>query len=156
MGLLGAIGLQGGYVLAAITLFVLPIVAAERFHSGPAWRGPGKGRLAFEHRVPPPRLAPLRPPVDEAVQATEIRQMLEAKADRRRRRGGPPLDVDAEMTRLLSAQEAASPDLDGQLRAEVRSLVLARNERRMRSGEAPLDVAAETERQMSDLIGLGR
>lgn len=152
--LLGAIGIQSGYVLAAITLVALPIAAGAFARSGPAWRGIGKGRFSIEQRLPPPRLAQPAPPVDPALQAAEARQMLEAKSYRRQRRGEPALDVDAEMARLLEAH-GSEPDLDEKLRAEVRELVLARNERRMRSGKEPLDVEAETERQLRDLIRLG-
>jgi hypothetical protein len=93
------------------------------------------------------------PAVDPAIQAAEVRQMLEAKAARLRQRGEVPLDVDAEAARLLAPPSAGS-DLDSKLREEVRSLVLARNERLMRNGQAPLDVEAETERQLADFIGL--
>jgi hypothetical protein len=151
----GAIGIQNGYVLIAITLFVLPIAAAAFARAGPAWQSIGKGDFAMEHMLPPPRLTQLEPPVDRAVQAAEARQMLEAKAYRRRRRGEPPIDVEAELRRMLDSPGASNPGLDQKLRAEVRELVVARNERRMRSGKAPLEVDAEIERQLSDSIGLG-
>jgi hypothetical protein len=153
--LLSAIGIQSGYVLAAITLFALPIAAVAFARSGPAWRGVGKGRFSIEQALPPPRLGRQAPPVDPALQAAEARQMLEAKSYRRQRRGEPALDVDAEVSRLLGSQ-TASPDLDENLRAEVRELVIAHNERRMRAGEKPLDVDSETERQLSDFVGLGK
>src|ERR1700761_1476903 len=41
--------------------------------------------------------------VDPAIQAAEVRQMLEAKAARERERGGPEIDVEAESERLLAA-----------------------------------------------------
>ena len=75
----------------------------------------------------------------------EIRQMLEARNERRARRGEPPLDIDAEVRRLTA------PVADPALEAEVRSLVIARNERRARRGQPPLDVEAEVERQLRDL-----
>jgi hypothetical protein len=153
--LLSAIGIQSGYVLAAITLFALPIAAVAFARSGPAWRGIGKGRFGLEHRLPPPRIGGGAPPVDPAIQAAEARQMLEAKSYRRKRRGEAPLDVEAEMTRLLDSPRVAAPDIDERLRDEVRQLVVVRNERRMRSGREPLDVEAETKRQLADLIGLG-
>jgi hypothetical protein len=156
MGLLpSAIQIQSGYVLAAITLVVLPIAAVAFARSGAAWQGIGKGRFSIEQRLPPPRLGQAPPPVDPALQAAEARQMLEAKSFRRQRRGEQPLDVDAEVSRLLELPRNAQPELEQQLRAEVRELVIARNERRMRSGKEPLDVDAETERQLGDLIGLG-
>jgi hypothetical protein len=153
--LLSVIDIKSGYVLAAITLFTLPIAATAFARSGPLWEGVGKGRFGMEHRLPPPRVGGGAPPVDPAIQAAEARQMLEAKSYRRQRRGEPALDVDAEASRLLESQ-AANANLDENLRAEVRELVLARNERRMRAGEEPLDVEAEIERQLGDFIGLGK
>ncbi len=149
---LGAIAIQSGYVLAAITLLALPIAAVAFARSGPAWRSIGKGPLSIEQELPPPRVGGGEPPVDSAVQAAEARQMLEAKSFRRQRRGEAALDVEAEVARLLD-QPAARPGVDEALRAEVRELVIARNERRMRAGEEPLDVEAEVERQLGDLIG---
>jgi hypothetical protein len=148
---LAGIGIQSGYVLAAITLFALPIAAAAFASSGPAWRGIGKGRFAIEQELPPSRLGQPEPPVDRAVQEAEARQMLEAKSHRRQLRGEAPLDVEAELTRLLDAPGAAGPGVDERLREEIRQLVVARNERRMRRGEQPLDVERETERQLADL-----
>ena len=145
------IDIQAGYVLAAITLFTLPIAAVAFARSGPAWRGIGKGPFAIEQELPPSRLSPPAPPVDRALLAAEARQMLEAKSYRRRARGEAAIDVEAEVRRLLDSSEARTPAIDAKLRAEVRQLVVARNERRMRGGEAPLDVEAETDRQLGDL-----
>ncbi|HEY0392613.1 MAG TPA: hypothetical protein VGC63_12980 [Solirubrobacterales bacterium] len=150
--------LQSGYVLAAIALLVLPIAAFSFIRSGPAWEEIGKGRFGVMHSMPAPRLSQPAQPLDEAAQAAEARQMLEAKSYRRLQRGEPPLDVEAELALLLSNGASARPgkaDLDEKLRAEVRELVIARNERRMRGGKEPLDVDAEVERQVADFIGLG-
>jgi hypothetical protein len=147
--------LQSGYVLAAITLFILPIAAITFARSGAAWDEIGKGRFGVMHSMPPPRIAQPDQRVDKATQAAEARQMLEAKSYRRLQRGEEPLDVEAEMARLLEAAAAAKPDLDEKLRAEVRELVIARNERRMRRGQEPLEVEVEVERQVADFIGLG-
>jgi hypothetical protein len=154
--LLAMIDVKSGYVLAAITLFTLPIAATAFARSGPAWQGIGGGRFSIEQKLPPPRLDQPLPPVDPALQAAEARQMLEAKSYRRQQRGERPLDVEAEMARLLDSPLADSPGLDEQLRAEVRELVLARNERRMRNGQEPLEVEAEVERQLGDFVGLGK
>jgi hypothetical protein len=78
----------------------------------------------------------------------EIRQLVEAKSNRRVARGEAPLDVDAEVAKLT--QSAPAPADEG-LRDEVRQLVIARNERRVRQGKEPLDVEAEVERQLRDL-----
>ncbi|HEU4905385.1 MAG TPA: hypothetical protein VFT19_04630 [Solirubrobacterales bacterium] len=146
------IDIQAGFVLTLITLIALPIALIAFARSGPLWEGVGKGPFAIEQELPPPsRLAQPQPPVDRRLQETEARQMLEAKSYRRRQRGEAPLDVEAELARLLDAPGAGGPAIDEKLRAEVRQLVVARNERRMRRGEDPLDVEAELERQLADL-----
>jgi hypothetical protein len=150
--------LQSGYVLAAITLFVLPLAAFWFIRSGAAWDSIGKGRFGVMHSMPPPRMAQPSPEIDLAIQAAEARQMLEAKSYRRLQRGEEPLDVEAEVAALLDtelSETGKKRGLDEKLRAEVRELVIARNERRMRRGEEPLDVDAEVERQVADFIGLG-
>jgi hypothetical protein len=78
----------------------------------------------------------------------EIRQMLEARNARRRRRGEPELDVEAEVSRLTA------PAVDDELRAEIRDLVMARNHRRARQGKPALDVEAEIQRQIAALSDL--
>ena len=121
------------------------------------WDSVGKGPFAIEQQLPLPQYVN-RPaaPVDPAIQAAEVRQMLAAKSERRQRRGEAPLDVEAETTRLLApAAETPTPSARQrtELRAEVRQLVVSRNERLMRQGREPLDVEAETERQLADFIG---
>jgi hypothetical protein len=78
----------------------------------------------------------------------EIRQMLEARNARRRRRGEPELDVDQELGRLIA------PLVDDELRAEIRDLVIARNHRRTRHGKPALDVETEIEREIAELSQL--
>jgi hypothetical protein len=75
----------------------------------------------------------------------EIRQLLEARNERRARRGEDPVDVDAELARLTA------PAVDPELREEIRQLVVARNHRRMRAGQPPLDVESEIEREIAAL-----
>ncbi len=62
----------------------------------------------------------------------------------------PPLDIDAEVARLLDAGAAGSGHDPGSP-AEVRQLVVARNERRARQGLEPLDVEAEVKRTLDEL-----
>jgi hypothetical protein len=143
------VGVDKGTVLVLITLVVLPIAAVAFARSGAAWQRVGKGEFAIEQEPPPRPSEPVR--VDRAVQAAEARQMLEAKAYRRSRSGGEPIDVEAEVSRLLEAPAAPAAEVDEELREEVRRLVVARNERRMRRGEAPLDVEAETARQLDEI-----
>ena len=83
--------------------------------------------------------------VSSLVRDDEIRQMLEARNDRRVRRGQEPLDIEAELAALMR------PVADPALAAEVRDLVIARNERRVRMGREPLDVDAEVARQLREL-----
>ena len=80
----------------------------------------------------------------------EIRQLLEARNERRARRGEPPVDVEQELSRLT----ATAPAIDPALREEIRQLVVARNHRRVRAGKPPLDVEAEIQREISELSGL--
>jgi hypothetical protein len=123
----------------------------RRVSSG--WDTVGKGAFAIEQQLPLPRYLN-RPAaaVDPAIQAAEVRQMLEAKSERRTRRGEAPIDVDVEAARLL-AKAPAPRGQEAELRAEVRQLVVTRNERRMRKGLEPLDVEAETDRQLADFVG---
>jgi hypothetical protein len=146
------IDIQAGYVLTLITLITLPIALTAFARSGPLWQGLGKGPFAIEQEIPPPScLSRPDPPVDRKLQEAEARQMLEAKSYRRQQRGEAPLDVEAEVARLLESPGAGGPAIDEKLRAEVRQLVVARNERRMRRGEEPLEVETEVERQLADL-----
>lgn len=147
---------QKGAVLLAISGIAAP-VAGYLFHrSAAAWRSFGQGPFAIDSEVlPSPRGAPA--PIDPAMQAAEVRQMLAAKAERQRQRGEQPLDVEAETERLLASAERphGQDAIDAELRAEVRQLVVARNERLMREGRQPLDVEVETEKQLADFIGSG-
>jgi hypothetical protein len=79
----------------------------------------------------------------------EIRQMLEARNARRRRRGEPEIDIETELGRLTA------PTVDAELREEIRDLVIARNHRRARRGQPPLDVEAEIAREIAGLAAVG-
>ncbi|HEY0277887.1 MAG TPA: hypothetical protein VGC32_06430 [Solirubrobacterales bacterium] len=145
-----------GAKAAALLVFAFVVAPAigfglKRLTGG--WSSYGDGAFAILKEEPARgRAAPPAP--DPAIQAAEVRQMLEAKAARRRERGGPELDVEAESARLLAAAVEAPPAArDEALRAEVRQLVVARNERRRRQGLEPLDVEAETDRQLAELAG---
>jgi hypothetical protein len=134
-------------VIVVVTLLVAGVAFAR---SGSAWRSIGRGPLAIDDQAPPPAPAGSPAELDRAAQAAEVRQMLEARAERARLRGERPVDVETEAARLLAAPTAPAGD-DEELRTEVRQLVVARNERRARQGLQPLDVAAETERQLAEL-----
>jgi hypothetical protein len=109
------------------------------------WEDYGRNHLLMERGAPAP---PAGSAQGLAERDEEIRQMLEARNARRRRRGEPELDVEAELRRLTA------PTIDDELRAEIRDLVLARNHRRARQGKPPLDVEAEIERQIAALSEL--
>jgi hypothetical protein len=154
---LGSVAIDSGTVLVLIALVAIPFAAFSFSRAEEAYRSIGKGALAIDDDLPVPRyMQKPDQPLDPAMQAAEIRQMLEAKRQRQRRRGELPIDVDAETTRLLAPPDqapSAGARQDAELRAEVRQLVATRNERRMRKGLKPLDVEAETERQLEDFIG---
>ncbi len=143
---------------AAVLLFTgvaAPIAGLLFRRVGGSWDTIGKGPFAIEQELPqvPRHLNRPTQSVDPAIRAAEVRQMLEAKAHRLRRRGEEPLDVEAEAGRLLAPADGTPTTAghEAELRAEVRQLVVARNERRMRSGLSPLDVETETERQLGAL-----
>jgi len=143
-------------VVLLFTGIAAPLAGFVFWRVAGGWDSLGQGPLAIDQDLPVPHY--LRSPeaaVDPAIQAAEVRQMLEAKAHRLERRGEAPIDVEAETTRLLQPAEepGAAARQDAELRAEVRQLVVSRNERRMHKGLEPLDVEAETERQLADFIG---
>jgi hypothetical protein len=148
--------LQKGGAVLIFTGVAAPLIGLLLKRVGGGWETMGGGPFAILNepasRSPSTRGAEK---LDPAIQAAEVRQMLEAKSERRRQRGEAPLDVEAEAERLLAAAEAprGADTIDAELRAEVRRLVIARNERRLRQGLEPLDVEAETEKQLADLVG---
>jgi hypothetical protein len=150
------LALSNGEVIVVIVLVAIPVAALSFIGAGTAFRQIGKGPLSIDQDLP--QKGPEGPaPATAAQREAEIRQLLEAKAYRQGQRGEAPLDVDAELERLL-ASESARPGLraDAQLVAEVRELVEASNARRVRMGREPLDVDAEVERQLDELESLGQ
>jgi hypothetical protein len=150
--------LTTGMILIVITIAVVPIGLIAFARSGTALKTLGKGQWSIERELPPSRgLTDSGSAAPRAVREAEVRQMVEAKSYRRQARGDEPLDIDAEVERLMSDPDLSpASGIDRELREEIRQLVLARNERRMRRGEKPLDVEAEIERQVRDLEGLGQ
>ena len=111
------------------------------------WDEYGKSRLLMDSDV---GKAPIAGSAAALVERdSEIRELLEARNQRRQRRGEQPLDIEQELSRLTSLEH------DGQLRAEIRELVIARNHRRARAGKPPLDVEAEVAREIGQLATLG-
>jgi hypothetical protein len=149
------VALDYGTVIILIVVLAIPVAAIAFASSGTALKSLGKGPFAIERELPTHGMAP-PPPISPKMREAEVRQMLEAKSYRREARGESPLDVDAELAKLMEAPAGGGGGVDAELRAEVRALVMARNERRMRRGQPPLDVEEEIERQLRDLEGLGQ
>ncbi|HEV3318705.1 MAG TPA: hypothetical protein VG053_03090 [Solirubrobacteraceae bacterium] len=92
----------------------------------------------------------MNPALQQAEREQEIRQLLQARSDRRVRRGETALDIDAEVAKLLAAAPASTGHDPG-IAEEVLQLVVARNERRERQGLEPLDIEAEVARTLAEL-----
>jgi hypothetical protein len=107
------------------------------------WEEYGSNHLLLDSEGPRERRSAAV--VADAERDEEVRQMLEARNARRRRRGEPEIDVEAELARLTA------PAIDDELRQEIRDLVIARNHRRARRGQPALDVDAEVEREIAQL-----
>ena len=131
-----------GTILIAVSLLAVVIAAVSYWGSGGIYSGLGRGDLDMERERPVAAAS-------AAEAQEEIRQMLQAKSDRRQARGEAPIDIDAEAASLTRGPSLGDPGL----RDEVRQLVIARNERRLRQGKDPLDVEAEVNRQLRDLGG---
>jgi hypothetical protein len=108
----------------------------------------GRGGLSLDTPDRPRTAAPPSSPAAQREREDEIRQMLQARNERRVRRGEAPLDIDVEVEKLTAP---TPPSADPELLEEARALVMARNERRARAGQPPLDVDAEVERQLREL-----
>ena len=135
-----------GYVIFGVVIVGALVAVVTFLGTGRLYDQIGRGLMSInEDGDARPRGAGPVAPVNAAEQEAEIRQMLQARNERRARRGEAPLDVEAELQALLH------PAVDPALRAEIRQLVVARNERRARAGQAPLDVEAEVERQVREL-----
>jgi hypothetical protein len=153
------LALSNGEVIVVIVLAAIPIgLVAFVVGARKAYDEIGKGAFGLDREAPPSGITGGgSPPASREAQEAEVRQLLEAKAYRQSARGEAPLDVDAELDRLLS-EPAPTGRLahDRQLVEEVRQLVEARNQRRIRQGKEPLEVEAEVQRQLRDLENLGQ
>ncbi len=153
-----ALSLSTGEVILIVVFAAIPVALVTFVvGAGKALDEVGKGQFAVEFESDLPQQI-----TDDDASASpdqrdaEVRQLLEAKAYRQRERGGPPLDVEAELAKLNAEGPAAPSGVDPQLAQEVRQLVVARNERRARQGKEPLDVEREVERQLRELESLGQ
>lgn len=149
-----------GTVLILVVLVALPVGAVVfAIGAGNALKQIGKGDLAIGEDMPQGGSGSggFIAPVSSEVREEEIRQMVQARSDRGIDRGQKPIDVDAEVEKLLAPErESLSLGADRGLREEVRTLVVARNERLVRQGKKPLDVDVEVDRQLRELENLGQ
>ena len=153
-----AISLSTGDVILIVVLVAIPIsLITFILGAGNALRQIGKGQFAVEFESDlPHKITDDAATASPQVREAEIRQLLEAKAYRQRIRGETPLEVEAELSKLLAQRPVADLGADAQLVEEVRQLVVSRNERRIRQGKEPLDVDREVERQLRELESLGQ
>ncbi len=148
------LALSNGEVILVVVFAAIPLAAIAFIGAGGLYRQIGRGMFVSEDDLPG---GPLRDSMAEGSprgREDEIRQMLEAKAYRQRSRGEQPLEVEAELRRLMNPSPI--PGVDPGLEQEVRQLVIASNERRARRGEEPLEVEAELERRLRELENLGQ
>jgi hypothetical protein len=153
-----ALSLSTGEVILIVVFTTIPI-ALLTFALGAknALDEVGKGQFAVEFESDTPsKITDSDADRSPAAREDEIRQLLEAKSYRQQERGEAPLDVDAELRRLLSEKPSHPTGVDPRLAEEVRQLVVARNERRARQGKEPLDVEQEVDRQLRELENLGQ
>ncbi len=141
--------MQSAFLWVVVGVCVVGVVGAivALLTSRRDWAQYGSDRLLLDSEA----AAAIAHPRPSVERDEEVRQMLEARNARRRRRGEPEVDVEAELARLTTLADA---DADGELRDEIRQLVIARNHRRARKGLAPLDVEAEIARELSGLRDL--
>jgi hypothetical protein len=137
-----------GIVIVGVVVVAALVAVATLATSGRTYDQIGRGGPSLRDGSDRPAGEPIRTGAVAARERDdEIRQLVEARNERRRRRGLEPLDVDQAIRQL------DRPVIDPGLEAEVRALVIARNERRARQGRAPLDVDAEVARQLRELGG---
>ena len=145
--------MEFGTVIWIIVVVIAPIAAILFAGAFGLLDQLGRGGLSVDE--PPPRPAPLpNSPAARAEREADIRQLVQARSDRRVARGETELDIGAEVDRLMELDPGLAPEADQQdaaLRVEVRQLVIARNDRRAARGQPPLDVEAEVDRQLRDL-----
>jgi hypothetical protein len=135
-----------GTVLWVVCIAAAIVALAALISSRTTWKDYGKDGLLRDSELSPPTSQ--EGMTAERERQEEIRQMMEARNARRRRRGEAPLDVEREIARLTPTT------IDPQLHSEIRDLVRARNYRRVRAGKPALDIEAEVQRELEKLRGL--
>ncbi|MCB0828301.1 MAG: hypothetical protein KDB62_05775 [Solirubrobacterales bacterium] len=112
-------------VLILLCVVVVPIATIAFARSGKGLENIGKGPWAIDREEPRKPGEPLGA-VDPGEREAEVRQLVEAADFRRRSRGEPELDVEAETNRLLGAgphnahREAGRSTAMGPTGAEIR------------------------------------
>ena len=141
--------MQGAFATVVFVVSAVGVVGAVvgLLLNRRTWDQYGKDHLLFDSEQP--HVRPSSSAVDIVERDEEVRQMLEARNARLRRRGKAEIDVEREMRRLT----APTPAIDAELREEIRQMVIARNHRRARRGEPALDIDAEGRRQIAELSG---
>lgn len=132
-------------VLWVVCIVALVVAVAALISSRKNWQDFGKNGLLMDSEI---KARPSTSVSPDQERDEEIRQMMEARNARRRRRGEEPLDFEGEIARLTPQK------VDPELESEVRDLVKARNYRRARAGKAPLDIEAEVQRELEKLRSL--
>jgi hypothetical protein len=138
---------QSAFLWVVVGVCVVGVVGAivALLTSSREWARYGSDRLLLDSEIP-------RAPAALFERDEEVRQMLEARNARRRRRGEPEVDIEAELARLTEPADAGVVGgADDELREEIRQLVIARNHRRARKGLEPLDVESEIARELAGL-----
>jgi len=151
------LALSNGEAILLIVLVAIPIGALSFIGSREAFKQIGKGQFSIEQDFPQGPAGGPSAPISAEVREAEIRQFLEGKSYRLASRGEKPLDIEAELQRILADERSTGSLMrDAQLVSEVRELVEASNARRIRMGREPLDVEAEVKRQLTELESLGQ
>jgi hypothetical protein len=79
-------------VVISVSLLAFVVAAIALATSGGSYDEIGRGAFSVEEP---------RPPETDAEAAAEVREVIEARNARRVARGEPPLDVEAEVSKLL-------------------------------------------------------
>ncbi len=97
------LAISNGDVILIIALAAIPVAAIVFvLGAGTALKQIGKGQFAIEQELPQKQGGGSMSGAGSGeVREAEIRQMVEAKAYRREQRGGEPIDVEAEVRRLM-------------------------------------------------------
>lgn len=137
---------MGGFEVVIVVVVGIGAVAAVVLlaTSGRTWNEYGQRHLLLERDIEPSAAGAM---AMDRQREQEIRELLTARNELRRRRGKPTVDVERELRRLTTST------IDPALREEIRQLAIARNHRRQRTGKPPLDVEAEVERKIRELSG---